>query len=39
MDILELLRRRVVVGHRGFPRRELENTLPSIEAAIGTAPT
>jgi glycerophosphoryl diester phosphodiesterase len=36
MDILELLRRRVVVGHRGFPRRELENTLPSIEAAINS---
>jgi Glycerophosphoryl diester phosphodiesterase len=34
MDLLELLRRRVVVGHRGYPRRELENTLPSIEAAI-----
>jgi len=36
MDLLELLRRRVVVGHRGFPRRELENTLPSIEAAINS---
>lgn len=36
MDILELLRQRVVVGHRGFPRRELENTLPSIEAAINS---
>ncbi|MGC9051501.1 glycerophosphodiester phosphodiesterase [Pyrobaculum sp.] len=34
MDILELLRKRVVVGHRGFPARELENTIPSIEAAV-----
>jgi len=36
MDLLHLLRRRVIVGHRGFPRRELENTLPSIEAAINS---
>ncbi|ABL88425.1 glycerophosphoryl diester phosphodiesterase [Pyrobaculum islandicum DSM 4184] len=34
MDLLEILRHRVVVGHRGFPKRELENTLPSIESAI-----
>lgn len=34
MDILDLLKRRAVVGHRGYPVKELENTLPSIEAAI-----
>ncbi|ACB39144.1 glycerophosphodiester phosphodiesterase [Pyrobaculum neutrophilum] len=34
MDLLETLRRRAVVGHRGYPARELENTLQSIEAAI-----
>ncbi|AFA39849.1 Glycerophosphoryl diester phosphodiesterase [Pyrobaculum oguniense TE7] len=34
MDILDILKRRAVVGHRGYPVKELENTLPSLEAAI-----
>lgn len=34
MDILEVLKRRAVVGHRGHPARELENTIPSIKSAL-----
>jgi glycerophosphoryl diester phosphodiesterase len=34
LDLLELFKLPVIVGHRGYPNKELENTLPSIEAAI-----
>lgn len=34
MLILDILSRKAVVGHRGIPTLELENTLPSIERAI-----
>ncbi|HII48010.1 MAG: glycerophosphodiester phosphodiesterase [Pyrobaculum sp.] len=34
MDMAELLKRKAVVGHRGYPARELENTIPSIDVAI-----
>ncbi|MEM4439383.1 MAG: glycerophosphodiester phosphodiesterase [Pyrobaculum sp.] len=32
--ILDFASRRFVVGHRGYPAKELENTLPSIAAAL-----
>ncbi len=34
MLVLELLSKRAIVGHRGVPALELENTIPSIEKAI-----
>ncbi len=34
MKILEIFSRKVLVGHRGHPAKELENTLESIESAI-----
>ncbi|MEZ0320133.1 MAG: glycerophosphodiester phosphodiesterase [Pyrobaculum sp.] len=34
MDIVEVLKKRAVVGHRGYPRVALENTLESIKAAL-----
>ncbi|MFN3804432.1 MAG: glycerophosphodiester phosphodiesterase [Pyrobaculum sp.] len=32
--VVEFFKRRAVVGHRGYPRLELENTLDSITAAL-----
>ncbi len=34
MRVLELFSKRVLVGHRGNPAKELENTLESVESAI-----
>ena len=34
MLVLELLSKKAVVGHRGVPALELENTIPSIEKAL-----
>jgi len=34
MKLLELFSKKVLVGHRGHPAKELENTLESIESAI-----
>lgn len=34
MKVLEAFSKRVLVGHRGHPAKELENTLESIESAI-----
>ncbi len=34
MLVLELLSEKAVIGHRGIPALELENTIPSIEKAI-----
>ncbi|MEM1598700.1 MAG: glycerophosphodiester phosphodiesterase [Pyrobaculum sp.] len=34
MDVIEMLRKKAVVGHRGYPRVALENTLESVKAAL-----
>ena len=34
MLVLELLSQKAVIGHRGIPALELENTVPSIERAV-----
>lgn len=34
MNLLDLFSKKVLVGHRGHPAKELENTLESIESAI-----
>ncbi|RMH79698.1 MAG: glycerophosphodiester phosphodiesterase [Acidobacteria bacterium] len=34
MHILELLSRKAIVGHRGYPALELENTLASVKRAV-----
>ncbi|MFN7065047.1 MAG: glycerophosphodiester phosphodiesterase [Aquificaceae bacterium] len=34
MDLLSLFSKKVLVGHRGHPSKELENTLESVDSAI-----